>query len=274
MKAVPMNESEGGYQHLTGFDRHGQNWGDGIADANLEELANNIRLQLKMIQNRALGRKFGAIMNGGGGNGGSNASTNFHNPQVSISGGGSTGTNKTIEQNYYWPVYNSQDAAAYGFSLYVTKYLQVKFKEYSSVIYRIKGKDGKNYYSFTIPVKFDDDKLSEHKSPSAEEIIKIRKLLPDGASDDAYIHNHTFNNEPFGNNFSPYDFRVDGTRGLTLYLLNSAGNLKIYKKMNDKEPHIAQGFKSNPNNIVFTKEFNDGKNQDVSFKNYYDVIKE
>ena len=84
MKAVPMNEEQGGYQHLTGFDRQGQDWGDDFADANLEELANNIRLQVKMIQNRALSRKLGSIMNGGG-NGGFDFSTH---PKVSIIGGG------------------------------------------------------------------------------------------------------------------------------------------------------------------------------------------
>jgi RHS repeat-associated protein len=102
MKAVAMNESEGGYQHLTGFSRHGQDWSDGIADDNLEELANNIRLQLKMIQNRALSRKLGSIMNGGGGNGGSTTSTNFGNPKVSIVGGG-VYQNRETENKFFNP---------------------------------------------------------------------------------------------------------------------------------------------------------------------------
>jgi RHS repeat-associated protein len=78
MKAVAMNEEQGGFQQLTGFGNHGQNWSnaDGyFADQYLDEIANNIGLQVKMIQNRALSRMLGSIMRGGGGNGGSTSST-------------------------------------------------------------------------------------------------------------------------------------------------------------------------------------------------------
>jgi RHS repeat-associated protein len=74
MKAIMVNEEQGGFQELTGFARYGQDWGDGIGDDNLEELADAIRLQVKMIQNRALSRKLGSIMTGGGGNGASSTS--------------------------------------------------------------------------------------------------------------------------------------------------------------------------------------------------------
>lgn len=38
MKAVPVNEEQGGYQHLTGFDRQGHDWNDVFADAYLIKL--------------------------------------------------------------------------------------------------------------------------------------------------------------------------------------------------------------------------------------------
>ena len=79
MKAIAVNEEQGGLQELTGFSRHGQDWSEAdgfFADAYLEELAGAIRIQVKMIQNRALSRKLGSIMSGGGGNGGSTNSTN------------------------------------------------------------------------------------------------------------------------------------------------------------------------------------------------------
>jgi len=75
MLPIMMNEEQGGFQQLTGFTRYGQDWDDGIADDNLEALADAIRIQVKMIQKRALSRKLGSIMNGGGGNGGSTNST-------------------------------------------------------------------------------------------------------------------------------------------------------------------------------------------------------
>lgn len=74
MKAIAINEEQGGFQELTGFKRYGQDWDDGIADDNLEALADAIRIQVKMIQKRAISRKLGSIMTGGGGNGGSSTS--------------------------------------------------------------------------------------------------------------------------------------------------------------------------------------------------------
>ena len=73
MKAVPMNEEQGGYQYLTGFDRQGADWSgaDGyFADAYLEKLGHAYVGYI----NGKLGSGGGGSA-GSGGNGGSTAST-------------------------------------------------------------------------------------------------------------------------------------------------------------------------------------------------------
>jgi RHS repeat-associated protein len=78
MKAVPMNESDGvGYQHVSGFDRNGQDWsgGDGFfADSYLEGLALALWFDVKAKTRPKIG----------GGNGGSTASTKI--PTVTATG--------------------------------------------------------------------------------------------------------------------------------------------------------------------------------------------
>jgi hypothetical protein len=98
-----INEEQGGFQELTGFTRHGQEWGDGTADAELEEMANNIRLQVKMAQMRALGRKLGSIMSSGG-NGGSTGSTTTSDPIKVTATGTVYGKNSIGQQIIFKPI--------------------------------------------------------------------------------------------------------------------------------------------------------------------------
>jgi RHS repeat-associated protein len=75
MKAIAMNEEQGGYQELTGFSRNGQDWGDEEDYHNFcAVVARMEEIVIRKYQN-ALSRKLGSIMNGGGGNGGSTNST-------------------------------------------------------------------------------------------------------------------------------------------------------------------------------------------------------
>jgi RHS repeat-associated protein len=65
MKAVAMNEEQGGYQHLTGFDKHGADWSgeDGFfADAYLIKLRN---AYMEAIKNK-FGSGGGGVKVGGG----------------------------------------------------------------------------------------------------------------------------------------------------------------------------------------------------------------
>ena len=175
-----------------------------------------------------------------------------------------------VSNDSYWPVYNSPDAAAYGFAQMVSKDKQAENTEHSSILYFFKGKDDKNYYSFTIPLKFQKKDLSDNNSPSAAQ-IRNYNLIPEGAIDFGYIHNHTFNNEPDGNIWGPVDDKIAGTAGLSLYFLNSAGKLNAYRASSKQTRTIAEGFKNNPTNINITNGFNFGDGKDVSSKNYYDV---
>jgi RHS repeat-associated protein len=73
MKAVAMNEEQGGYQHVSGFDRHGADWSGADAffsDAYLGKL----REAYVEYINKKLGSGGGSSA-GAGGNGGSTAST-------------------------------------------------------------------------------------------------------------------------------------------------------------------------------------------------------
>jgi RHS repeat-associated protein len=73
MKAIPVNEEQGGYQYLTGFSRHGQNWKIADAffsDAYLEKLGN---AYVEAV-NEKLGSGGGGT-SGSEGNGGSTVST-------------------------------------------------------------------------------------------------------------------------------------------------------------------------------------------------------
>src|SRR5687767_13184609 len=63
-----------------------------------------------------------------------------------------------------WPLYKSADAAAAGFAQYVSKNLDARNFEYSSVIYQI-VKDKISYFSFTRPVRFDKDSKARDNSP-------------------------------------------------------------------------------------------------------------
>jgi len=208
---------------------------------------------------------------------------NIHGPNT---GGASNISGVELDENEptYWPVYNSPDAAAYGFAKYVNDNLDINNTEYSSVIYQIKKKGGKSYFSFTIPSKFPDkdldrngDRLNQHYSPDADDIIKVRKLLPKGnfeIFEQGHIHNHPFNDEGRnGNNPSNWDANIKGAQMLALYYLNSYGTLFRYKKQATHHVPIAKGFKYHKNSIELTPEFNYGEDTDVSEKNFHLIFK-
>jgi RHS repeat-associated protein len=76
MKAVAMNEEQGGYQALTGFDRHGQDWAESdgfFADKYL------VKFYIKYL--KAI---HGKLDNSGGGNGGGLAGVNAVSAQRAV----------------------------------------------------------------------------------------------------------------------------------------------------------------------------------------------
>ncbi|MBS1609271.1 MAG: hypothetical protein JSS70_11040, partial [Bacteroidetes bacterium] len=161
-------------------------------------------------------------------------------------------------------------AAAYGFAQMVSKTGEAETTEHSSLIYFFKGKDNKTYYSFTIPIKFLNKKKSTGFAPSATQ-IRNNNLIPDGAIDIGYIHNHTFDNAPEGNVWGPADDKISGISGLALYFLNSSGDLNTFRSSSRITRTIAEGFNTIPLNLKTTDKFNFGDGKDVSSKNYYDV---
>ena len=219
MKAVAMNEEQGGYQHLTGFDRHGQDWDDAdgfFADAYL--------VKLYKAYKRAIQEK---LVAGGGGNDSSPGQT------------GQTGL---------YGLYTTRDAAAFGWARTFSSYGNTTSKiEYSGLIYKIKGKE---LYGFTRAVRFSSDKKAKQYSPGPDDELH-KSTLPPGAEIVGHIHLHYAASDPSNRAFSTQEAGdhdlIANNPDLNFYLLNSDGDLrehssKQYTSGMDYEPTIARNF--------------------------------
>ncbi len=240
-----------------------------IAGLNLASNIVNTSSQKSIVKQQLAGNSInGEFTTGGTGNAG-------HGP---IADGSTNVDLSSYDSEYlvrYWPVYNSPDAAAVGFSKFISEHLDADNQEYSSVIYQIVV-GNKNYYSFTIPIQDANKDRRDSHSPGPDEIIK-KGLLPKTKYqiyDVGFIHNHPYKNALILNrDFSPGDMNNIKYNGPVWYLLNIDGELERWGKTRKREIKIASGFEQDYKNPKLTNEFDYGGSQDLSEVDYYKVIK-
>jgi RHS repeat-associated protein len=164
----------------------------------------------------------------------------FNNPVVYIDEKGMFPIPHFIGLSWRYPLYKSEDAAAFGWSKTFWSYWRKESVEYSSVIYKVTiGKT--EYYGFTraTRVKSDSPDNPETSSPGLDKVgmeyHKNTLTLPKGAEIVGHIHDHYYSNsEPQNRGFSPSTARKGKDEGLmnsntdlTFYLLNIIGELRV-----------------------------------------------
>jgi RHS repeat-associated protein len=161
-------------------------------------------------------------------------------------------------------LYESADAAAFAFSLYINKQPDFDNIEFSSIIYSLTDEEtGKDYYGFTHPLFFTDKKYARNHSPDVNTIkqYKGKELLPKGANPYGFIHSHT---GYLGNQWGPNDIKASA--GLKPYLLRTNGELirrSVHADLNAEDPIIAKGFR-NSTTVTITNKFNYGESKNTA----------
>jgi RHS repeat-associated protein len=214
MKAVAMNESEGGFQELTGFSRSKDNRTLGGC-LEWDEQLTKILTKAFII-----------------------AYLNVINEQLGTGSGGGSGDNSgpDCSSSSIYGLYSTIDAAAIGWGRLFGHYGKGG-AEYSALIYRVYS-NGKPFYGFTRGVRFPDkvkgsgnDRDPSLRSPGPEDSAHKSTLPPD-AEIVALIHIHLTSS---GNrDFSPSN-AIEGNdeklisdhSDLTFYLINDIGELRV-----------------------------------------------
>jgi RHS repeat-associated protein len=141
-------------------------------------------------------------------------------------------------------LYESADAAAFGWSRVCGVYGQKGAIEYSAVIYSITTKKGL-FFGFTRAVRFSDNNKEGYDpssaSPGPDDAIHLISMFPTGAEIVAHIHIHYKSSSPENKYFSfgmrdfngvwhPKDQGLISDHGdLAFYLLNNAGEIMKHR---------------------------------------------
>jgi RHS repeat-associated protein len=201
--------------------------------------------------------------------------------EIGFSGGGliwksfvmTKGVNVPIS---FWPAFNSPDGAAVYFSERISELSTRAKKEYSSLIYSFKGKDGNTYFSITIP---SSKRGANSKSLGPKD---LEEDVPEGATIYGHIHSHKLDGNPFGISFSEATLYLkghgndeemmdDNAQVKEFFLLNSIGQLMVRRTTQGEYQEttmdrvLAFGFTSGK--VQLTSDFK-GK---YSPSNYYQI---
>jgi RHS repeat-associated protein len=215
MKAVAMNESEGGYQELTGFTRSKGNRTLGGCLEWDEQLTGILTAAFINAYISAINEK----LSSGGGNGSSTTSTSFE------SIGNTTGTTESaisLEGADGYRFFTNPDYAAVDWAKRYAPSGKDE-EEWSSLIFEVEY-DGKKYYSYTDPVQWFASDHRWAKSPGIES--KDHHSLPQGAKRVGLIHLHWQGSGEKNKSFSPGDDqRMVEFKSAHFYILGSTGVL-------------------------------------------------
>jgi hypothetical protein len=175
MKAVAMNESEGGYQELTGFTRVKGNRGLG---------GNATQAYWDKV--------LGEIMDKLGGEGTSEGCDYL----IGVVTGGGSGDNggPDCSSSSLYGLYTTMNGAAFGWGRTFGRYGTGKGQaEHSGLIYSVNIK-GTKYFGFTRAVRFAKGSGENTSISSPGPVVHFeyhKPTLPPGATIEAYIHIHT-----------------------------------------------------------------------------------